>query len=74
MVANSVLTFGSTFDVDGEDIFRMARKLFPNCVTILTGTHATNYPGVVVQKKICDFSALNRSYSHQKAAEVQEDH
>ena len=56
VVANSVLTFGSTFDVDGEDIFRMARKLFPNCVTILTGTHATNYPGVVVQKKICDFS------------------
>lgn len=56
VLANSVLTFGSTFDVDGIDVFQLARKKSPNCISVLTGTHATNNPGKAVKEGICDYS------------------
>jgi anaerobic magnesium-protoporphyrin IX monomethyl ester cyclase len=56
VVANSILTFGSTFDVDGEEIFQATNKVLNNCTTILTGTHASNYPGKAVKEGICDYS------------------
>ena len=56
VLSNSILTFGSTFDVDGEEIFQTARNVLPDCITVLTGTHATNYPGKAVKEKVCDYS------------------
>ena len=56
VVANSILTFGSTFDQDGKDIFQTARSVLPNCITVLTGTHATNSPGKAVLEGTCDYS------------------
>jgi radical SAM superfamily enzyme YgiQ (UPF0313 family) len=56
VLSNSILTFGSTFDVDGEDIFQAAKEVLPNIITVLTGTHATNYPGKAVKEGICNYS------------------
>ena len=56
VLANSILTFGSTFDVDGAEIFQVAKSVLKNCITVLTGTHACNYPGKAVKERICDYS------------------
>ena len=56
VLANSILTFGSTFDVDGKEIFQTTKNVSKNCITVLTGTHASNYPGKAVKEGICDYS------------------
>ena len=56
VLCNSILTFGSTFDVDGEEIFQATKNILKNCITILTGTHASNYPGKAVKEGKCDYS------------------
>ena len=56
VLSNSILTFGSTFDIDGEEIFQTAKSILKNCITVLTGTHPSNYPGKAVKEGICDFS------------------
>jgi anaerobic magnesium-protoporphyrin IX monomethyl ester cyclase len=56
VVANSILTFGSTYDFDGKDVFGLVAELCPETVKILTGTHASNYPGKAIEEGVCDYS------------------
>ncbi|MEQ8228957.1 MAG: radical SAM protein [Rhodospirillales bacterium] len=55
-VVQSILTFATASDWDGSFAFDTAREFQPNVVTILTGTHATNYPGQAVNDGIADYS------------------
>jgi len=56
VVANSILTFGSTFDNEGLNLFKVARVQNPAMIRILTGTYATNHPGKSVEEGVCDYS------------------
>jgi len=56
VMIQSILTFATAQDWNGKDAFDLCKKLYPNCLTILTGSHATNYPGKAVQERICDYS------------------
>lgn len=55
-LVQSVLTFATAQDWDGGPVFELARTLNPEVVTILTGGHATNYPGQAVEAGVCDYS------------------
>ena len=35
VLSNAILTFGSTFDIDGEEIFQTAKSILKNCITLL---------------------------------------
>lgn len=56
VMVQSILTFATAQDWDGERVFSLARKKLPDVMRILTGTNATNYPGQAVRAAICDFS------------------
>ena len=56
VVANSILTFGSTYDFDGKGVFDLTAEVCPDSVKILTGTHASNYPGKAIKGGICEYS------------------
>ena len=54
VVVQSILTFATAQDTDGSFIFAR-KKTRRNIVTILTGSHATNYPGRAVSEGICNY-------------------
>lgn len=56
VLVQSILTFATAQDWDGAQAFQIVKRYSPNTVTILTGSHATNYPGKAVREKICDYS------------------
>jgi anaerobic magnesium-protoporphyrin IX monomethyl ester cyclase len=56
VLVSSIMTFATAQDWDGAKVFRMARSRRENVVRILTGPHATNYPGQAVMDDVCDYS------------------
>jgi anaerobic magnesium-protoporphyrin IX monomethyl ester cyclase len=56
VMVQSILTFVTAQDWDGQQVFDMARELNPKAITILTGNTATNYPAKAVGEKVCDYS------------------
>lgn len=56
VLVQSVLTFATAQDWDGERVFALARSARPGVVTVLTGGHATNYPGQAVAAAVCDYA------------------
>ncbi|RMH36196.1 MAG: radical SAM protein [Nitrospirae bacterium] len=56
VMVQSILTFATAQDWNGKYVFDLARQENPSVVTILTGGHATNYPGEAVKAGICDYS------------------
>jgi anaerobic magnesium-protoporphyrin IX monomethyl ester cyclase len=56
VMVQSILTFATAQDWDGKDVFQMARAQSPQIICVLTGGHATNYPGRAVEEGICDYS------------------
>ncbi len=56
VLVQSVLTFATAQDWDGERVFSLAREARPGVVTVLTGGHATNYPGAAVAAGVCDYA------------------
>lgn len=55
-LVQSVLTFATSHDWDGGEVFALVRRHVPEAITVLTGGHATNYPGRAVQDGACDYS------------------
>jgi len=55
-IVQSILTFATAQDWDGKEIFDWAKITSPESVTILTGSHATNYPGRAVEEELCLYS------------------
>ncbi len=55
-IVQSILTFATAQDWDGQDVFNWAKTASPKSVTILTGSHATNYPGRAVEQGLCHYS------------------
>ncbi|MDC3172961.1 B12-binding domain-containing radical SAM protein [Alphaproteobacteria bacterium] len=55
-IVQSLLTFATASDFDGKFIFNWVRENLPKTISILTGSHATNYPGRAVEQGICDYS------------------
>lgn len=55
-LVQSILTFATSHDWDGREIFDLVRKHCPAATTILTGGHATNYPGKAVADGACDYA------------------
>lgn len=55
-LVQSVLTFATSHDWDGAEAFDLVRNHVPGAVTVLTGGHATNYPGRAVADGACDYS------------------
>ncbi|GJL49438.1 MAG: hypothetical protein NPIRA01_06650 [Nitrospirales bacterium] len=56
VLVQSILTFATAQDWNGSPVFKIAKQNIPNVVTILSGGHATNYPGHAVRDGICDYS------------------
>lgn len=56
VMVQSVLTFSTAQDWDGKRVFDLARTHCRDIVTVLTGSHATNFPGKAVSEGVCDFS------------------
>jgi anaerobic magnesium-protoporphyrin IX monomethyl ester cyclase len=56
VIIQSILTFVTAVDWDGHQVFQTIRKVNPAAVRILTGNHATNYPGQAVEDERCDYS------------------
>ena len=56
VIMQSVLTFATAQDWDGKRVFDIVKEHYPKAVTVLTGSHATNYPGKAVGEGICDYS------------------
>jgi len=56
VIVQSIMTFATAQDWDGKRVFDIARTVRPGVVTVLTGGHATNYPGEAVQAGIADYS------------------
>lgn len=56
VVVQSILTFVTAMDWECDRIFNLARAANPGVVTVLTGNHATNYPGKAVGEGVCDYS------------------
>ena len=50
------MTFATASDFDGKFIFDWVKKILPDTISILTGSHATNYPGRAVEQGTCDYS------------------
>lgn len=55
-VVQAIITFATAQDWDGDKVFRISREISPGIRTVLTGNNATNYPGVAVEKNVCDYS------------------
>lgn len=55
VIVQSVLTFATASDWDGESVFDQVRNQYPHVITVLTGAAPTNSPGASVSKGICDF-------------------
>ena len=55
-LVQSILTFATSHDWDGKEVFEQVRTLCPAAATILTGGHATNYPGKAVSDGVCDYA------------------
>ena len=55
-LVQSMLTFATAQDWDGDAIFDLAREELPGVTTILTGSYATNYPGRAIKNGKCDYS------------------
>lgn len=51
-IVQGIMTFATAQDWDGKAVF----DLCPSTVRILTGIHATNYPGKAVTESVCDYS------------------
>jgi radical SAM superfamily enzyme YgiQ (UPF0313 family) len=56
VMVQSILTFATAQDWDGGRLFDVVRKKRPGTLTVISGSHATNYPGKAVTAGICDFS------------------
>lgn len=56
VVIQSILTFATAQDWDAKKIFDLVKINVPNVRTILTGGHATNYPGQAVKEGVCHYS------------------
>tara|TARA_R110000772_G_scaffold73216_6_gene159873 strand:+ start:13024 stop:14637 length:1614 start_codon:yes stop_codon:yes gene_type:complete len=56
VAVQSILTFATASDWDGAAVFAIVRDICPKAATILTGTHATNYPGQAVADGTVDYS------------------
>ncbi|MCA9472050.1 MAG: B12-binding domain-containing radical SAM protein [Nitrospirales bacterium] len=56
VVIQSILTFATAQDWDAKRVFDIAKEQMPDIVTILTGGHASNYPGQAVKEGICQYS------------------
>jgi radical SAM superfamily enzyme YgiQ (UPF0313 family) len=56
VIAQSILTFITSQDWDGIQVFSLAREVSPEVVTVLTGNTATNYPDKAVSEDVCDYS------------------
>ena len=52
----SVLTFATSHDWDGAEVFARVRAAVLGAITVLTGGHASNYPGQAVAAGSCDYS------------------
>ncbi len=55
-LVQSILTYVTATDWDGAVVFDMAREICPQCVMVLTGNTATNYPGKAVEAEVCDYA------------------
>jgi radical SAM superfamily enzyme YgiQ (UPF0313 family) len=56
VMVQSILTFITSQDWDGIQVFDLAREVLPDVVTVLTGNTATNYPAKAVSEDVCDYS------------------
>ena len=56
ILIQSILTFVTAVDWDGARAFETVREINPSAVRILTGNHATNYPGSAMENGVCDYS------------------
>ncbi len=56
VMVQSILTFITSQDWDGIQVFSLAREVSPEVVTVLTGNTATNYPAKAVSEGVCDYS------------------
>ena len=56
VMVQSILTFITSQDWDGIQVFNLAREVCPGVVTVLTGNTATNYPSKAVAEGVCDYS------------------
>jgi len=56
VMAQSILTFITSQDWDGIQVFSLAREVLPKVVTVLTGNTATNHPSKAVSEGVCDYS------------------
>lgn|GEM_PF-1115698 len=61
VIVQSILTFATAQDWDGQPAFDLVRGHSPRAVTVLTGGHATNYHGDAVKRGVCDFSIRGES-------------
>ena len=55
-MAQSILTFITSQDWDGIQVFSLAREVIPGVVTVLTGNTATNHPAKAVSEGVCDYA------------------
>ncbi|HBN07138.1 MAG TPA: hypothetical protein DD435_00320 [Cyanobacteria bacterium UBA8530] len=55
-LVQSILTFATATDWDGGQVFQLVRKVLPDAITVLSGSHACNFPGQAVSERVCDFS------------------
>lgn len=55
-LVQSILTFATSHDWDGREVFDLVRRTCPQAVTVLSGGHATNYPGQAVVDGVCDYA------------------
>jgi len=55
-VIQSILTFATAEDFDGKWVFDLVKTIDPKIISVLTGCHATNYPGKAVGEDICAYS------------------
>ena len=56
VMVQSILTFITSQDWNGIQVFSLAREVSPGVVTVLTGNTATNYPAKAVSENVCDYS------------------
>ncbi len=56
VMVQSILTFITSQDWDGIQVFDLAREVCPGVVTVLTGNTATNYPAKAISEDVCDYS------------------
>jgi len=56
VLVQSILTFATAMDWDGARAFEAVRANHPGVIRVLTGNHATNYPGKAVADGGCEYS------------------